>query len=88
MSIYLKKVNYEDLDKEYEAITSIPENENGLVNKYYNVSKDEFRNKVIPELLDHADEINLVPGHVPDTYFFLWDDEEIFTRIKLNNIDN
>ena len=30
MSIYLKKVNYEDLDKEYEAIISIPEDENGM----------------------------------------------------------
>lgn len=85
MSIYLKKVNYEDLDKEYEAIISIPEDENGLVNKYYNVSKDEFKNRVIPELLNHADGIDLVPGHVPDTYFFLWDDEEIVGLFKIRH---
>ena len=85
MSIYLKKVNYEDLDKEYEAIISIPEDENGLVNKYYNVSKDEFKNRVIPELLNHADGIDLVPGHVPDTYFFLWDDKEIVGLFKIRH---
>ena len=85
MSIYLKKVNYEDIDKEYDAIINIPENENGLVNKYYNVTKDEFKNKVIPELLNHAEGIDLVPGHVPDTYFFLWDDNEIVGLFKIRH---
>ena len=83
MSIYLKKVNYEDIDKEYEAIINIPENENGLRNKYYNVSKEEFKNKVIPELLNHAEGIDLVPGHVPSTYFFLWDNDEIVGLFKI-----
>lgn len=85
MSLYLKKINYEDLDKEYDAIINIPENENGLVNKYYNVSKEEFENKVIPELLNHADAIDLLPGRVPDTYYFLWDDDEIVGLFKIRH---
>ena len=85
MSVYLKKINYEDIDKEYEAIISIPENENGLENKYFNVSKDEFKNVVIPRLLNHANGIDLTPGHVPDTYFFLWDDEKIVGLFKIRH---
>ena len=36
--LFLKKMNIEDAKKEYIAITSIPEDENGFVNKFYNVS--------------------------------------------------
>ena len=85
MSIYLKKINYDDLEKEYEAIISIPENENGFINKYYGVSKEDFKNKVIPELLNHADGINLAHGHVPSTYFFLWDNDEIVGLFKIRH---
>ena len=55
--IYLKKVNEEDIDEEYNAIKKIPANENGFVNKHYNVTKDEFINQVIPELLNHSNGI-------------------------------
>ena len=85
MNIYLKKVNYEDLDKEYEAIISIPEMENGLENKYYNVSKEEFKDIVIPKLLNNSKGIGLAPGYVPDTYFFLWDDDEIVGLFKIRH---
>ena len=85
MNIYLKKINYEDIDKEYEAIINIPENENGLENKYFNVSKEEFKNDVIPKLLNHSNGIDLTPGHVPDTYFFLWDKDEIVGLFKIRH---
>ena len=57
MSIYLKKVDYEDIDKEYEAIINIPENENGLVNKYYNVTKE----LTCPVLIIQGKKDNIVP---------------------------
>lgn len=85
MNIYLKKINYEDLDKEYEAIINIPEDENGLINEYYNVSKEEFKNRVIPELLNHEKGIDLKPGYVPDTYFFLWDNDQIVGLFKIRH---
>lgn len=86
--IYLKKVNEEDIDEEYNAIKKIPANENGFVNKHYNVTKDEFINQVIPELLNHSNGIGLTPGHVPDTYFFLWDDKKIVGLFKIRHYLN
>lgn len=42
--LYLKKINFEDVEEEYKAIKSMPEKENGFENKYYNVTKEEFIN--------------------------------------------
>ena len=88
MSIHLKKINYEDIDKEYKAIKSIPKEENGVINKYRKISKAEFKNNVIPNLLDHSNGINLEPNHVPDTYFFLWDDDTIVGLFKIRHYLN
>ena len=88
MSVYLKKVNHEDFEKEYEAITSIPAQENGLENLYHDVTKEEFKNRVIQELLDHSNGINLKPGYVPETYFFLWDDDKIVGLFKIRHYLN
>ena len=46
--LFLKEMNIEDAKKEYIAMTSIPEDENGFVNKFYNVSFEEFVNGIIP----------------------------------------
>ena len=42
--LILKKANLEDFEKEYEAIKKIPKEENGYSNRYYNVTKEEFKN--------------------------------------------
>lgn len=86
--IVLKKVNYEDIDKEYEAIIRIPQNENGLENKYWNISKEEFKNEVIPTLLNNSKGINLPEGYVPDSYFFLWKDQDIVGIFKIRHYLN
>ena len=72
--IYLKEININDAEKEYEAITNILPDENGFMNEYYNSSKTEFVRDIIPTLIDHSKGINLRKDYVPDTQFFLWDD--------------
>ena len=86
--IFLKKINYEDIDKEYEAIIKIPHNENGFENKYCNVSKEEFKNEVIPKLLNNSKGINLADGRVPDSYFFLWYNQNIVGLFKIRHYLN
>lgn len=49
--LYLKKINFEDVEEEYKAIKSMPAQENGFENKYHDVTKEEFINEVIPKLL-------------------------------------
>lgn len=86
--IYLKEVNYADKEKEYEAIKDMPKEENGFENKYWNVSKEEFFSRVIPELLDHSLGKNLPDEYVPDTYYFLWNDEKIVGLFKIRHYLN
>lgn len=86
--VYLKNINYEDIDKEYDAIVSIPKNENGFENKYWNVTKEDFKNKVIPKLLNNSKGIGLPDGYVPNTYFFLWDNDFIVGLFKIRHYLN
>ena len=86
--LFLKKINYEDIDKEYEAIIKIPNNENGFENKYYNVSKEKFENEIIPKLLNNSKGIDLPEGYVPDSYFFLWDNQDIVGLFKIRHYLN
>lgn len=86
--IYLKKINFEDIEKEYEAIKNIPQNENGLENKYYDVNREEFEEVVVPKLLKNSEGLELPEGYVPDTYFFLWDDDKIVGLFKIRHYLN
>lgn len=86
--IFLKKINYEDIDKEYEALIKIPENENGFENKYCKISKNEFKNVVIPKLLKNSEGLDLPSGYVPATYFFLWKDDTIIGLFKIRHYLN
>ena len=86
--IYLKEININDVEKEYEAITNILPYENGFTNEYYNSSKTEFVRDIIPTLIDHSKGINLRKDYVPDTQFFLWDDEKIVGLFRIRHYLN
>lgn len=86
--LYLKKINFEDVDKEYNALIKIPQNENGFENKYWNVSKEDFEKDVIPKLLNNSKEINLSEEMVPDSYFFLWNNQNIVGLFKIRHYLN
>lgn len=75
--IYLKKANREDAIKEYEAVISIPEEENDFYNEDYNVTYEEFVNVVIPRMIASSNGVPSKPEYVPDTTYFLWDDDKI-----------
>ena len=87
--LLLKETNIEDAKKEYTAITSIPEDENGFENKFYNVSFEDFVNEVIPTCEKQSKGIDLKPNRVAQNYYFLWDNDEIVglfkVRKKLND---
>ena len=84
----LKEINLEDAEKEYEAIKKIPSEENGFVNNYCAVTKEEFINKVIPDRIKISNEIDIPSWKVPDTYFFLWNDNEIVGLFKIRHYLN
>ncbi len=83
--IYLKKANLEDAKKEYELMQKMPANENGVENKAFGVSYDDFISKVIPKWIDNDKGINLEENHVPDTCYFLWVDDTPVGIFKLRH---
>jgi len=80
----LKEFNLIDIEKEYEALQEIP-SENGFENDYYGCSFDEFRDKFAKKLIDNSKGINLKPGYVPGTYYFLWDKLKIVGIFKIRH---
>ena len=40
--LYLKKANFDDIEKEYLFVRDIPEDENGFINEWHGVSRDDF----------------------------------------------
>ena len=84
--LYLKEANFEDIEEEYNFLTKMP-SANGFENPYQGISKENIK-KVIQELIDHSQGLNLKDGYVPDTYFFLWDDTKIVGVFKLRHFLN
>lgn len=86
--IYLKKINEFDALKEYNFFKEFPYNENGFLNDVYKYSFEEFKNVYIPYRIKCQNEENLKKGFVPDTYFFLWDDDMIVGLFKVRHYLN
>ena len=63
----------------------MPEDEFGFLNKWPGISYEDFKAEALPALLDHAKGLNLEEGKVPETFFFLWDDDEIVGQFRLRH---
>lgn len=83
--IYLKKANPEDLEREWLFVREMPEDENGLSNTWPNVSRVDFESKALPSMLRFAEGRSLPEGYVPETFFFLWKDDEIVGQFRLRH---
>lgn len=84
----LVEANMKDAEKQYEFIYDIPENENGYMNSYHGISKDEYINNVIPKMIENSKGINLRDGYVPQTTYFLWDDDTIVGLFRVRHYLN
>ena len=83
--IYLKKACIEDLEKEWQFVRDMPEDENGLINTYHGVARDDFRDRVLPEMLAFSEGKGLPEGYVPETFFFLWDGDTIVGQFRVRH---
>lgn len=74
--LYLKTANYEDIEKEWLFQRAIPAEENSFINEYHNFSREAFDN-ALDTIISHSKGLNLPEGYVPQTIYYLWDDDKI-----------
>ncbi|MFC5370651.1 GNAT family N-acetyltransferase [Arcanobacterium bovis] len=80
----LKPLNAADARQQYEFLVACP-SADGFENSYEEYSYEDFVQKAIPSRLDASKGRNLPQGYVPDTYFFLWDDDRVAGLFKVRH---
>lgn len=82
--LVLRNVNY-DIEKEYLFVREMPVDENGLTNQWHGISREDFEQKALKEMLDYQKGVNLPEGFVPETYLFLWADDTIVGQFRIRH---
>ena len=83
--IYLKKANRQDAEKEWTFAAALPYDENGFINDWSGVSMEVFEQDAVPTMLAQAEGHLLPEGWVPQTCYFLWDDDVIVGLFHLRH---
>ena len=71
MGIELRKMNFEDEYAQWEYVTNLPEDENGLTNEFNGVSFEDYKKTVRPKLMSYEHPTNMPDWFVPETYYYL-----------------
>lgn len=82
--LYLKEANIEDIQKEYLFVRDMPVDENGFTNQWNGISREDFNN-ALEAMMNYAKGENLPEGYVPETFLFLWNDEEIVGQFRIRH---
>lgn len=83
--LYLKPANYEDIEKEYLFVKNMPVDENGFPNAWHGISREEFENTALPNMIAYSKGEQLPAGFVPETFLFLWNDDEIVGQFRIRH---
>lgn len=83
--LYLKEANMEDAHKEWEFTTKLPEDENGFTNTRFGITEEKFVSEDLPALIGYSKGVNLPENFVPETDYFLWNDDEIVGLFRLRH---
>lgn len=81
----LKPAGHGDREKEYAFVRDMPVDENGFTNEFYGLSLADFLNIALPQMIAWSRGEQLPPGFVPETFFFLWDDDVIVGQFRLRH---
>ncbi|MEE1282672.1 MAG: hypothetical protein UHK60_10590 [Acutalibacteraceae bacterium] len=81
----LRKINYEDIVEQWQYVSTLPVNENGLTNQYEGISFEEYQATVLPELMMHEKPVNMPEWFVPETFYYLWDDDILVGEYRIRH---
>lgn len=84
----IRELNWQDADAIYQVFKDLPADENGFMNPYHGIDKETFMHEIMTKLINIANGINLKPGYVPQTYYFLWEENHIVGVYKLRHYLN
>lgn len=80
----LTPAGFGDFKKEYECVRDMPEDENGFTNPWHGIARADFP-EALRTMRDWSEGRGLPEGYVPETYFFLWDGDEIAGQFRLRH---
>ena len=83
--LYVKEANTEDMEKEWAFVRDMPADENGMINEWSGVSREDFEEKALPEMLANAEGRGLPAGYVPQTTLFLWENDRIVGLFRIRH---
>ena len=81
----LQEAGYENAEKEWRFIKDMPEDENGLTNDWHGISRKEYLEAALPRMIAWSKGEDLPEGYVPETFFFLYDGEEIVGQFRVRH---
>ena len=83
--LVVKAANRDDAEKEWLFVRDMPPDENGLINEWYQVSREDFEEKALPQMIAFAEGRGLPEGYVPETFLFLWDGDRIVGQFRIRH---
>lgn len=82
--LYLLEANYKDCVKEYDFTSKMPYDENGFIYDWYGTKREDFEDAV-SKMIDSQTGEGLPEGYVPETIYFLWDNDEIVGMFRFRH---
>lgn len=83
--LYLRKANYEDIEKEFLFVKDMPIDENGFTNEWHGITREDFKAKALRQMIAFSKGEELPEGYVPETFLFLWKDDEIVGQFRIRH---
>ena len=81
----LKKAALADEAALYEYISTVLPDENGFLNDHFGCAREGFAERVLQVMQKHEKGLDLPAGYVPETHFFLWDEDEVLGWFRLRH---
>ena len=88
LNLKLIPANFDDLEKEWLFVKEMPEDENGLTNQWAGISREDFEKTALPDMIRFSKGIDLPDWMVPETFYFLWKDDEIVGQFRIRHYLN
>lgn len=81
----LRKMNLQDIKEQWEYVTALPKDENGLTNPYEGITFEEYETTVLLELMMHENPVGMPEWFVPETYYYLWDEQVLVGEYRIRH---